>query len=255
MKLTCSDTTASGARRFASSGVRSRGTAADRSAPIPPSATIAGPLERRSRKRFAVCVAGTDVSFSVARHILPGSARPGLAPCFAEQVAEASQGRFPRPLSMRSGHARVRSTSLAKRDVKLRRAGADSHDRMRRYVPHFLVLAIALAAVGYGAGFAESRFGLSAAAVLSTFGAGVLLLEKRVRTRKARAGAWSTLVAGCFAIVVALVPGAQQLVYAAPVLAGAVFAVLSRPKRRPRKPHLGPPGGVNRLSQPSSGDG
>jgi len=126
---------------------------------------------------------------------------------------------------------------------------------MRRYVPHFLVLLIVMAAVGYGAGFAESRFGLSAAGVVGTFGAGVLLVERRTRTRKARAGAWSTLVAGSFAIVVAVLPGTERFVYVAPVLAGAVFMVLNRPRRRGRKPHLGPPGGVNRLSQPSSGDG
>jgi hypothetical protein len=126
---------------------------------------------------------------------------------------------------------------------------------MRRYVPHFFVLFLLLGVVGYAAGFAESRFGLSAAGLIGTFGAGVLLVEKRLRTRKARAGAWSTLVAGSYAIVVSFLPGAAQLVYVAPVLAGAVFTVLNRPKRRPRKPELGPPGGVNRLSQPSSGDG
>jgi len=53
MKPTCSETTASGARRFASSGVRRRGTAAETSAPMPPSATIVGPLAIRSRKRLA----------------------------------------------------------------------------------------------------------------------------------------------------------------------------------------------------------
>src|SRR5256885_11248283 len=53
MKPTWSETTASGARRFASSGQRRRGTALETSAPIPPSATIGGPLCRRSRNRFA----------------------------------------------------------------------------------------------------------------------------------------------------------------------------------------------------------
>ena len=53
MKLTCSETTAWGARRFASSGQRSRGTAAEMSAPMPPSATIGGPLRRRSTKPVA----------------------------------------------------------------------------------------------------------------------------------------------------------------------------------------------------------
>src|SRR5207302_7823628 len=53
MKPTWSETTASGARRFASSGQRRRGTALETSAPIPPSATIGGPLPSRSRNRFA----------------------------------------------------------------------------------------------------------------------------------------------------------------------------------------------------------
>ena len=126
---------------------------------------------------------------------------------------------------------------------------------MRRYVPHFLLLTVLMGAIGYGAGFAQARFGLSAAGIVGTFGAGVMLVERRVRTRKARAGAWATVVAGSFAIVVALLPGTERLVYVAPVLAGAVFMVLNRRRRRGRKPHLGPPGGVNRLSQPSSGDG
>ena len=43
MKPTCSETTASGARRFASSGQRRRGTAAEISAPMPPSPTMGGP--------------------------------------------------------------------------------------------------------------------------------------------------------------------------------------------------------------------
>src|SRR2546423_11644514 len=54
MKPTWSETTASGARRFASSGQRRRGTALETRAPIPPSATIGGPLSRRSRNRFAM---------------------------------------------------------------------------------------------------------------------------------------------------------------------------------------------------------
>ena len=49
MKPTWSETTASGARRHASSGQRRRGTAADSSAPIPPSATIGRPDPSRSR--------------------------------------------------------------------------------------------------------------------------------------------------------------------------------------------------------------
>ena len=104
MKLTCRDTTASGARRFASSGLRSRGTAAERSAPIPPSATIAGPPSRRSRNRFPVCAcAGTAISFQLARHIHPGACPAGFGTLPRRQVAEASSGRFPQPLSMRSG--------------------------------------------------------------------------------------------------------------------------------------------------------
>ena len=126
---------------------------------------------------------------------------------------------------------------------------------MRRYRPHFLALMVSLAIVGYGAGFASRRFGLSAAGLVGMFGAAIMLAEKRARTRKARAGAWSTLAAGTWSVVFALLPGTGPLVYVAPVLAGAVYTVLSRPKRRRRTPHLGPPGGVKRLSQPSSGDG
>jgi hypothetical protein len=51
MKPTCSETTASGARMFASSVERRRGTAAVSSAPMPPSATIGGPSRRRVSKR------------------------------------------------------------------------------------------------------------------------------------------------------------------------------------------------------------
>jgi len=126
---------------------------------------------------------------------------------------------------------------------------------MRRYRPHFLVLMVACAVVGYGAGFASTRFGLSAAGLVSMFGAAVLLVEKRARTRKARARVWSTLAAGSVAIVFGLLPGAGRLVYVAPVVAGVVCIALNRPKRRPKKAQLGPPGGVKRLSQPSSGDG
>src|SRR5262245_39518190 len=82
MKLTWSDTTASGARRFASSGVRRRGTAADRRAPIPPSPTIAGPLCKRSRKRLRGCVdADTSSPSDTLDTSIRTVARPGLAPC------------------------------------------------------------------------------------------------------------------------------------------------------------------------------
>jgi peptidoglycan/LPS O-acetylase OafA/YrhL len=126
---------------------------------------------------------------------------------------------------------------------------------MRRYRPHFLLLLAACAVVGYGAGFASKRFGVSAAGLVSMFGAAVLLVEKRARTRKARAGVWSTLAAGSVAIAVAVLPGGGRFLFVAPVLAGAVFIASSRSRRRPRKPRLGPPGRVKRLSQPSSGDG
>src|SRR5215204_2490296 len=55
MKLTWRDTTASGALTLASSGHRSLGTAAEMSAPIPPSATTSGPWWRRSTNREAMC--------------------------------------------------------------------------------------------------------------------------------------------------------------------------------------------------------
>jgi hypothetical protein len=126
---------------------------------------------------------------------------------------------------------------------------------MRRYLPHFLVLFVLMSAVGYAAGFASSHFGVSAAGLIVTFGSALILVEKRARTRKARAGAWATLAGGAWALTFALLPGAGSLAYAAPVVAGAVFTVLNRPKRRRRRPRLGPPGPVNRLSQPSSGDG
>src|SRR5215208_4836747 len=54
MKLACSATTLSGARRFASSGQRIRGTASERSAPMPPSATIGGPSLSRCSNRVGI---------------------------------------------------------------------------------------------------------------------------------------------------------------------------------------------------------
>ena len=50
MKLTCTATTASGARRLASSGQRRPWTAAESTTPMPPSATTGGPVRRRSAK-------------------------------------------------------------------------------------------------------------------------------------------------------------------------------------------------------------
>jgi hypothetical protein len=111
---------------------------------------------------------------------------------------------------MRSGTCPLPGDESSGGDVKPEGGRADSASGMRRYVPHFLVLFVVVGAVGYGAGFASSRFGVSAAGVMSTFGAAVLLVEKRAHTRKARAGAWSTLVAGSYAISVALRPGAER---------------------------------------------
>src|SRR5919108_1912763 len=86
MKPTCSETTASGARRFASSGQRRRGAALEMSAPIPPSATIGGPLARRSRNRL-----GTR------RTLLSGRRRPGCRgqaeQSSVERVIDEAAGR------------------------------------------------------------------------------------------------------------------------------------------------------------------
>ena len=79
-------------------GVRRRGTALETSAPMPPSPTIGGPFSRRSTNRLG---AATRVSL---RSTSSRASRPGRAWHLAlGQVAEASQGRFPQPLSMRSG--------------------------------------------------------------------------------------------------------------------------------------------------------
>ena len=68
------------------------------SAPMPPSPTIGGPFSRRSTNRLG---AATRVSL---RSTSSRASRPGRAWHLAlGQVAEASQGRFPQPLSMRSG--------------------------------------------------------------------------------------------------------------------------------------------------------
>jgi hypothetical protein len=40
---------------------------------------------------------------------------------------------------------------------------------MHRYFPHFLVLFVLMGVVGYAAGFASSRYGLSAAGLVATF--------------------------------------------------------------------------------------
>src|SRR3954451_5791941 len=50
MKLRWTAVTASGARRFASSGVRRPGTAAERTTPRPPSATSGSPVFKRDSK-------------------------------------------------------------------------------------------------------------------------------------------------------------------------------------------------------------
>ncbi len=73
MKLACSATTLSGARRLASSGQRSRGTAPESSAPMPPSATIGGPVRRRSSKRLDMAA-----SLGEARAVNPdrGTSQP-----------------------------------------------------------------------------------------------------------------------------------------------------------------------------------
>ena len=70
------------------------------------------PVARRSRARSRGapengCGSGFGralrVSFRLARHIHPGSRPAGFGTLPRRQVAEASQGRFPQPLSMRSG--------------------------------------------------------------------------------------------------------------------------------------------------------
>ena len=65
---------------------------------------------------------------------------------------------------------------------------------------------------------------------------------------------WAAPACGAWALVAVLVH-ADRLAYLGPVLAGLVLAVLNRPRRRGPRRLLGPPGGVNRVSQPSSGDG
>ena len=88
MKLACSATTLSGARRFASSGQRSRGTAPEISAPMPPSATIGGPVAqafleaaRHPRpllvKRWLV---NPDEGRVNSGRVIPGQGRPAHTP-------------------------------------------------------------------------------------------------------------------------------------------------------------------------------
>ena len=87
MKLACSATTLSGARRFASSGQRSRGTAPEISAPMPPSATIGGPERRRSSKRLDIRATVVKRRRSTpfegrvnSGRVIPGQGRPAHTP-------------------------------------------------------------------------------------------------------------------------------------------------------------------------------
>ena len=87
MKLTWSETTASGARRFASSGVRRRGTAAVISEPMPPSATMrrAGLQPGQKPVRHAVKLSQVERSSTkrvmdqvkVVDHCLTSRLQPG----------------------------------------------------------------------------------------------------------------------------------------------------------------------------------
>ena len=109
MKETCSETTASGARRFASSGA-SGGSA--------PRSRRARPCRRRRRSAaLAQALDETVVrhwrSPSVTLDILPGCRPAGVGTLRLRQVAEASQGRFPQPLSMWSGTRPAPRASLA----------------------------------------------------------------------------------------------------------------------------------------------
>ena len=110
MKLTCRDTTASGARRFASSGLRRRGTAAERSEPMPPSPTITGPASRRSTKRLRVWLgAGTSSPSELARHIHPGSTPGRVWHLAAEAGCRGFEGPVPSAsLDAERGVARFR---------------------------------------------------------------------------------------------------------------------------------------------------
>jgi hypothetical protein len=125
---------------------------------------------------------------------------------------------------------------------------------MRAFLERLALLIVVGLALGYGAGLGSARFAVSQAALLGLVSAVAALLLRRARTRRARAQMWATLTCAAWSLAAALVH-ADSLAYAGVVLGGAVFTVLNRPKRRPRRPELGPPGGVNRLSQPSSGDG
>src|SRR5207244_7807101 len=91
-KPTWSETTASGARRFASSAHLNRGTAAEISAPMPPSATIGGPAESLSRKRLTgeVKQSTEDEGWEEQRHAAILGLHPLSVPDAAGEAPENS---------------------------------------------------------------------------------------------------------------------------------------------------------------------
>src|SRR5918911_1861500 len=107
MKPTWSETTASGARRFASSGQRRRGTALETSAPIPPSATIGGPLPRRSRNRFATTPHSTDGPRRRSRCRVAGLTEDSKS---GRKVSEAVQSSAERVIDEAVFHSDTRTT-------------------------------------------------------------------------------------------------------------------------------------------------
>jgi hypothetical protein len=125
---------------------------------------------------------------------------------------------------------------------------------MRRSLERLVLLTVVAVALGYGVGLASARFAVSEAGLLGLVAAGLGLALRRGRTRQARARMWAMLACGSWALLAVLVH-ADRLAYVGPVLAALVLAVLNRPRRRRSRGLLGPPGGVNRVSQPSSGDG
>ena len=77
------------------------------------------PSTRRSRKRLRVWVwAGTSSPSELARHIHPGFHPAGFGTLPRGQVAEASQGRFPQPLSMRNGTLPASETEYRRRSFR-----------------------------------------------------------------------------------------------------------------------------------------
>ena len=104
MKLTCRETTASGRAeiRFLRAAEPRHRCGEQRA--HPPVADDHGPTLETIQKTVAGrALRGHFVSFRLARHIHPGSRPAGFGTLPRRQVAEASQGRFPQPLSMRSG--------------------------------------------------------------------------------------------------------------------------------------------------------